>query len=63
MVLDKPLALLREFLHEGDLLQEILVLVVVFDLDLLQREGLPADGRSVDVGVAAAQLLIDSDLF
>ena len=39
-----------------------MVLVVVFYLDLLQRVGLPLYVRDVDVGVAAAQLLLYADV-
>ena len=62
MVLNEPLAELRQLLHEGDLLQEALVLVVVLYLDLLQGVGLALYVCDVDVGVAAAQLLLDADV-
>lgn len=58
VVLDEPLAELGQLLHEGDLLQEALVLVVILYLDLLQGVGLPLYVGDVDVGVAAAQLLL-----
>lgn len=62
VVLNEPLAELRQLLHEGDLLQEALVLVVVLYLDLLQGVGLALYVCDVDVGVAAAQLLLDADV-
>ena len=40
VVLDEPLALLRQLLHERDLLQEVLILVVVLYFDLLQGQHL-----------------------
>ena len=62
VVLNEPLAELRQLLHEGDLLQEALVLVVVLYLDLLQGVGLALYVCDVDVGVAAAQLLLYADV-
>ena len=62
MILDKPLAVFGEVLHEGDFLKEGLVLVVVFDLDLLEGVVVVVDGGGVDVGVAVAEFFFDLDL-
>ena len=62
VILNEPLTVFGEVLHEGDFLEERLVLVVVFDLDLLEGVVVVVDGGGVDVGVTVAEFLFDLDL-
>lgn len=56
-VLDHVIADFREFLHVIDFLQEALVLVVIFYLDLFEGEDAIPQQDLVDVGVAPADFL------
>ena len=56
-ILDHIIADFREFLHVIDFLQEALVLVVIFYLDLFEGEDAIPQQDLVDVGVAPADFL------
>ena len=62
IILDYPATLRSKVFHVRNLFQKVLILVVSFDLDLLQGVVLVLDEDIVDIGVASPQFLLDLDL-